>query len=105
MSGTVLVMVGNVTLLSDGGASTSIDPWQQTSRVSRPRPRLCLDSYCVRYNSSNEMAQAILLLIVMFIRNYDGFASPPRVSRPRRDFFSKLIPKVGILCQPWTKRS
>ena len=31
----------------------------------------------------------------MFIRNYDGFASPPRVFRPRRDFFSKLIAKGG----------
>ena len=34
----------------------------------------------------------------MFIRNYDGFASPPRVSRPRRDFFSKLIAKGGDAC-------
>ena len=34
----------------------------------------------------------------MLIRNYDGFASPPRVSRPRRDFFSKLIAKGGDAC-------
>ena len=34
----------------------------------------------------------------MLVRNYDGFASPPRVSRPRRDFFSKLIAKGGDAC-------
>ena len=34
----------------------------------------------------------------MFMQNYDRFASPPRVSRPRRNFFSKLIAKGGDAC-------
>ena len=52
----------------------------------------------MRHKSSNETVQVVLLLIVMFMQNYDGFASPPRVSRPRRNFFSKLIAKGGDAC-------
>ena len=52
----------------------------------------------MRYKSSNETVQVVLLLIVMFMQNYDGFASPPRVSGPRRNFFSKLIAKGGDAC-------
>ena len=39
--------------------------------------------YCVRFNSSNEMVQTILLFIVMFIRPYVGLATRPRVRSPR----------------------
>ena len=52
----------------------------------------------MRHKSSNETVQVVLLLIVMFMQNYDGFASPPRVSRPRRNFFSKVIAKGGDAC-------
>ena len=37
----------------------------------------------LRFNSSNEMVQTILLFIVMFIRSYVGLATRPRVRSPR----------------------
>ena len=46
-------------------------------------PRLCLGSHCVRFNSSNEMVQTILLFTVMLIRPYVGLATRPRVRSPR----------------------